>query len=990
MIKKISTILFVGFAILAIVGCTTTPTTATYTVTFDSNGGSEVAAVTVESGHTVAKPADPTKEGYTFVGWFYYDSAWDFGVNTIGSNITLTAKWEEESGAEHEHIFVDGECACGEKDPNYAPKEYKVTLRPNGGTLTERTIYFTDYASVTLPIPTRDGYDFDGWYSDGELVETLAENKNYTLEASWTGQTKTITYVLNDGVVEGGLVESFQVGTSVMLPTPKKDGYRFLGWYLNAEFSGSAIVKTSTAYKNDITIYAKWEEVMPLVTYELNGGNWSYTTREEMVADFLNDAKAWGGVSANIDGMVQGAGKTQVGFANKFSAIYGFFGDARYASKWAWLKAYIINVTSNATSKSSLQKGDEAFWRYSLGAFLFKEHRNTYPISEDFTKEKAANGFWDTLSEYEICEFDITETNNVPKTPVKIYYIFDGWYDNPEFTGEKVTSFTTDITLYAKWIEETPVSDITITNKVNALDRFEEYQLTWELNPTNAAIKDVEFTTSDETIATVSESGLIYPLENGTVTITIKSLSPSGVTDSVTIEITSPDHFDISYKTNSYVSIGGEIELVAEYIKRDGTIEELTWESLTPSIATVDDGGKVKGLAEGVATIRVKVASDETIYIDFVVTVLPSELSAALEHVIASHESNIFTRYGLGIGAGTPVYYSDILGSVSKIGYGIDITYNTAHLADVMAAGNWSSGLDKVEFVTVHYTAGMTRGSDAEATAIYFKGAAVDASAHFCTGNDGVFQTLDLDVRGWHAGDGASSNFEWTATGVKYNENDPQWPEWGISPNAKFTINGQETVIQVPYKEQRGSIGYVTDSYWLNDQGLAFKVVDGEYYMGTTWWCYSNVWEGRICSRGGNKHSIGIESAVDEGSDLWYTWQLTAKLVAQLMTMYDLDITRVVGHHFFAAKDCPQPLLENDLEIWWEFIDLVEAEYELMNALKDVQFEFVSQSEYIGEYGRVTEQPEFSQIATYQVKVTENGVTKTITLASAIPGIYTK
>ena len=103
----------------------------------------------------------------------------------------------------------------------------------------------------------------------------------------------------------------------------------------------------------------------------------------------------------------------------------------------------------------------------------------------------------------------------------------------------------------------------------------------------------------------------------------------------------------------------------------------------------------------------------------------------------------------------------------------------------------------------------------------------------------------------------------------------------------------------------------------------------GQYYMGTTWWCYSQVAEGRICSKGGNLNSIGIESAVNPESNLWYTWQRTAQLVAKLMLENDLDITRVKGHHFYSAKDCPQPLLENDLEIWWKFIEMVEHEYDL-------------------------------------------------------------
>ena len=68
------------------------PEEKTYTVKFDSDGGSEVAAVEVKDGEKVTKPADPTKDGYTFKGWFNGDKEYAFETAVI-SNITLKAKW---------------------------------------------------------------------------------------------------------------------------------------------------------------------------------------------------------------------------------------------------------------------------------------------------------------------------------------------------------------------------------------------------------------------------------------------------------------------------------------------------------------------------------------------------------------------------------------------------------------------------------------------------------------------------------------------------------------------------------------------------------------------------------------------------------------------------------------------------------------------------------------------------------------------------------
>jgi N-acetylmuramoyl-L-alanine amidase len=172
--------------------------------------------------------------------------------------------------------------------------------------------------------------------------------------------------------------------------------------------------------------------------------------------------------------------------------------------------------------------------------------------------------------------------------------------------------------------------------------------------------------------------------------------------------------------------------------------------------------------------------------------------------------------------------------------------------------------------------------------------------------------------------------------------------------------------------------------------GLAVNIKDGKYQLGTSCWCYTQVWEGRICSNGGNRNSIGIESAVNEGSDLWYTWQKTAQLVADLMYRYNLDITRVKGHHFFSAKNCPQPMLENELRLWWEFIELCEAEFDKLTKLDDNNLTFTSKSELVDNHGRIKQQNLTSEMVSYQVALKVNDKTYSIELGSIIEGIYTK
>ena len=600
----------------------------------------------------------------------------------------------------------------------------------------------------------------------------------------------------------------------------------------------------------------------------------------------------------------------------------------------------------------------------------------------------------DTQTKYLMHHYALYEKSDY-LIPKREGYTFKGWENK---LGEIITKATCNGNLKAVWEEKNPVQKVEITNKVAEISLYETYQLEWALTPADAGDKRVKFSSSDESIATVDENGLITTHKVGKVTITILSLSKDGHKDTMVVNVITPGYFDISYETVSYVLIGSEIKLNAVYVNRDNKEEEVEWKSLDESLATVDEKGYVTGKAVGVAKIRATVKGAADKYQDFIVTVLNEELNEGLNLVLNAHNSNVFIKYDLPIGAGTPNYYSDIFGSVSKLLYNkeleINNTYNKA-TNDKYGDTLEDRVMESIEFVTVHYTAGFNPTAGAAAHGAYFAQplSSNATSIHYSTGNDGIYKGLDEKYAAAHAGDGGATDpdyhFEWIDTPVEVLDTDPEFPVTSITANGTFAINGRDTGIKVP-EETRYGRGYVTDSKWLNDQGIAVNKKDGKYQIGTTWWCYTQISEGRICSKGGNGNSIGIESAVNKGSDLWYTWQITAQLVADIMERYDLDITKVKGHHFYSAKDCPQPMLENDLEIWWEFIDLVKSEYEKITTCEGYEFAFESGNELVNDKGRVVGQDLNSQVVTYKVTITKDGKSETIELASIIAGSYNR
>ena len=123
----------------------------TYTITFDTAGGSEIAPITQDYGTAITAPADPTREGYTFIGW---DK--EIPSTMPAENVTVTAQWEIN--------------------------QYTITFDTNGGS--EIAPITQDYGTaITAPAdPTREGYTFLGW--DMEIPTTMPA-ENITLKAKW-------------------------------------------------------------------------------------------------------------------------------------------------------------------------------------------------------------------------------------------------------------------------------------------------------------------------------------------------------------------------------------------------------------------------------------------------------------------------------------------------------------------------------------------------------------------------------------------------------------------------------------------------------------------------------------------------------------------------------------------------------------------------------------------------------------------------------------
>ena len=1003
----------------------------TYTIILDVNGGNALENTRIEgsSGIEIVLPV-PTKDGYTFAGW--YNGEVKFEETTMpASNITLIAKWEENvkytisldgNGVELEQNTITFADAKEVKLPtpvkegynflgwyegdvlvktvenrNYSLKAmweiktYTITFNLNGGELEETKITFKHGESVELPIPTKEGYTFRGWFHGSKPVEVV-ENKNYVLSAGWNVIKYTVTYELDGGKISSSAPVSVSHGTEITLLTPSKDLNKFLGWSLEQD---STEYVSKIKVTEDVVLYAHWEQVAYKINYIYEDGQLpkkQATCIADIDAEFWPQFAAWYGTTDDVQTFrsaviakwlsgSEGGYKLYVTTGVDTIDVNYFVNDPETDPMW---KDWLTNIEAgvqNINKDQSIYKSTYA--GYMRIAQFFTEHSNWTPARAEavYSKFQASIPL--------VASYEIGVETELVELVIDDGRTFLGWYDNEGNKVEKISSDTTgEVTLTAKWSESTPVESFELV-KVDRIERFETYQMSWTFLPDNATNKRVEFISSNPEILSIDKNGIMTAHQIGTVSVEVIVKDNSNFNVKFDVEVYVDPYIDAVYETTSIVIVNETIQIDAMLQQKDDT---LSWKSLNENIATVDESGKITGLEEGYAEIVAYASTDESIKQVFGITVVTKETFNELSTIFTAHNDEVHYVKEINVAYD---YDTRVIGSISDLLFNYDYKINSDYYIKPEETNN-RGYMSSIEFITVHYSGMPLAHQDGEVIAqslynAYNKSDWGGTSWHYSTGNDGIFHSMNEGVIGWHAGDGTGVAFKWNPTGVKYSETDPQWPTWGISPNAKFTINGKETSIKVPEKTQRGSEGYVTDSKWLNSQGFAFKVVNGEYYMGNTWWCYSNVWEGRICSKGGNLNSIGIESACNYGSDLWYTYQITSKLVARLMIKYNLDITRVVGHHFFAAKDCPQPLLENNLELWWKFIELVKAEHELLTKLQDYTITCKSNNpELVSDNGRVLDVPNASTTVSYTLTITNNktGASKEITLSSIIHGEY--
>jgi len=215
-----------------------------YTITFDANGGTvDPSSEETDAGILEELPW-PERDGYAFIGWFTEKTGGDMVTTStvFDKAATIYARWVEITS-----------------------KMYKVTFNTHGGIVIPAFGITGEDGKLLmgLPTPMREGYAFQGWFTEyAAVTKNTVFKADTTIHAQWTITHYTITLDAAGGTVTPSTVTTGAHWELDTLPTPKRDGYTFTGWYTE-KTGGTHVMPHNTPLIDVHVIYAHWAEKPP-------------------------------------------------------------------------------------------------------------------------------------------------------------------------------------------------------------------------------------------------------------------------------------------------------------------------------------------------------------------------------------------------------------------------------------------------------------------------------------------------------------------------------------------------------------------------------------------------------------------------------------------------------------------------------------------------------------------------------------------------------
>ncbi|MGE6667117.1 InlB B-repeat-containing protein [Paenibacillus xylanexedens] len=469
-----------------------------YTMSINSNGGTEISDQAVYEGTKPAAPQPPTREGYVFGGWFSdkdLTKAYNFTTEIVKGDITLYVKWvvaqktqyrvrffDEQKTEPIDQLVTEGGVAVAPEPltkPNHTflfwrdkekrnqafdfttpimrnyeiytawtPNSYEVSFMSDGKKLNSQSVSYQQYVKEPSS-PMREGYVFKGWYSDSDLTSLYNFRTQVTSEmslyAKWTANF-TVRFDSKGGpAVDARTVE---YNAKIAAPaSPKRTGYEFGGWYSDEGLT--SVYNFETPVTTNFTLYAKWTSVFTIIFDHKDG---SAVTDQQPVLE---------GKVVSEPAAPHREGYTFIGWYSDedLTNVYHFetpvTTNITLYAKWKVL--YTVSISSSQELiRQTVAEGDvvaipEAFPPRSDGWIVYWWYVKGKPWADAYNFETPVTGNFELDAYYGrpyTVNFESSggsavasqilgaiDKVKVPEPPVKPGFVFEGWYRDTRLTS---------------------------------------------------------------------------------------------------------------------------------------------------------------------------------------------------------------------------------------------------------------------------------------------------------------------------------------------------------------------------------------------------------------------------------------------------------------------------------------------------------------------------------------------------------------------------
>ena len=429
------------------------------------------------------------------------------------------------------------------------------------------------------------------------------------------------------------------------------------------------------------------------------------------------------------------------------------------------------------------------------------------------------------------------------------------------------------------------------------------------------------------------------------------------------------------------IELNEQVEINVTYT---GTYNSITYVTSNEEVVVVSDTGVISAVDEGNAVVTVIIDTEYGLLTKEVYITVINNTDGLYDLKLLLAEGNktdvyngTITYYGSyaydnTVYGSVNSYYPGKLPSINSIAYEINVDTQT-HLHGGVRSGN-------IEFITIHDTGNSYASSTAAANANYTVNdtANTQSSYQYVVDESNIYQILPDNYISFHAGDGGYTASLYS-TGIAVTDMNHR-PLVTVGSDGYYYLDGVKSSLTTT-KNLASGHDAPTETSSLNEIGIPAVIKNGYYYLPTV---YYNSSYSSYAIRGGAS-SIGIESCVNDGSDIYQTWHYLAKLSAKLLVTYSLTPDRVLFHTQYSGKNCPQTMIRsNQVE---NFLDMVYLEYYLAKNYSDYTITFESSNtDLVDNNGRLLSSVLYTTYVPYTITITNGTITETITLTAVIKG----